>query len=102
MMLQDENDDPTNPLGKVFQDRVFERGKRLEELRVAARSDPVAARRFEELAAEQLKDYEQLLQAARRFRVGEIDSPVGTFRSAMDREIQQLREDAKRLRSQGK
>jgi len=101
-MLRDEHDDPTDPLGKVFQDRVLERGKRLEELRVTARSDPEAAGRFEQLAAEQLKDYERLVQATERFPIGDVESPVAIFRSAMDREIQQLRDDAKRLRSYGK
>ena len=101
-MVQDETDDPTNPLGKAFQDRVLERGKHLAELRVAARSDPEAALRFGELAAEQLKDYRQLVQATERFGVSEVGSPVAIFRSAMAQEIQQLREDAERLRSQGK
>ena len=102
IMLHDENHDPTNPLGTVFQDRVLKRGKHLEQLRVAARSDPKAASLFEKLAVEQLTDYDQLVQATERFPVGEIRSPVAIFRSAMEREIQQLREDVKRLRSQGK
>jgi hypothetical protein len=100
-MVQDETDDPANPLGKAFQDRLFERGQRLEELRVVARSDREAALRFGELAAEQLEDYRQLLQATERFGASDIGSPVAIFRSAMAREMQQLGEDAERLRSQG-
>ena len=100
-MVQDDHADPDDPLGQGFQDQVLKRGKRLEELRIAARSDPKVATQFAELATEQLEAYQQLIQATARFPTGEMDSPQAIFRAAMAREIQQLRDDVKRLRSQG-
>ena len=62
----------------------------------------MAASQFEALMAEQVNAYDQLVEATKRFPVEELESPVAIFRATMAREIKQLREDAKRLRSKRK
>ena len=98
-MVQDDLEDPTNPLSEPFQEQVLERGKRIETLRSLARSDARTAREFEALVAEQLLAYEQLLSATQRFPAGDPDDPASKFRAAMAREIQKLRDDAEWSRS---
>jgi hypothetical protein len=93
-MAHDELQDPQDPLSEPFQDRMLDRGKRLEVLRPVVRTDTHAAAEFRVLAAEQLQAYEQLLQASHRFPPGNVDSPAEVFRRAMAGEIQKLREDA--------
>ena len=93
-MVHDELEDPQDPLSELFQDRMLERGKRLEALRPVVPTDREAAAEFRALAAEQLQAYEQLLQASRRFPPGKVDSPAEVFRRAIAGEIQKLRDDA--------
>jgi hypothetical protein len=102
MMIEDELIDPTNPLSEPFQELVFDRGKRLKALRSRVPTDPSAAEEFRALLAEQLKAYDQLLQATERFPVGSDDDPAAIFRRAMDREIQKLRDDAEWSQTRGR
>ena len=98
-MMQDELDDPNDPLGERFQNEVFERGRQLEGLRARVPTDAEAARQFGVLVAKQLEAYQALVHAAERFPAADADGPVATFRQAMAREIQGLRDDAASLRS---
>ena len=101
-MVLDELNDPSNPLSEPFQDQVFERGQQLEALRSRVLTDPAVASQFLGLVAEQLRAYEQLLQAAERFGPGDSESPATKVRTAKSREIKKLREDAEWARSKRK
>ena len=101
-MVQDDLEDPTNPLSESFQEKVFERGKRIETLRSLVHTDASTAREFEALVAEQLHAYEQLLSATQRFPAGDSNDPAAKFRAAMAREIQKLRDDGEWSRSLAK
>jgi len=101
-MALDELKDPSNPLGEPFQNQAFERGQQLEALRSRVLTDAVVASQFVALAAEQLRAYEQLLQATERFGAGDSESPATKFRTAMSRAIQKLQEDAEWARSKRK
>jgi hypothetical protein len=93
-MIHDELNDPKDPLSARFQDRMLERGKRLEALRSLVATNSDAAAEFQALVTEQLQAYEQLVQASHRFPPGKADSPAEIFRRAMAGEIKKLRDDA--------
>jgi hypothetical protein len=93
-MVYDELKDAQDPLSEPFQDRMLQRGRRLDALRPVAMTNADAAAEYRALATEQLQAFEQLLQATNRFPPGNADSPAEIFRRAMAAEIQKLRDDS--------